>query len=376
MWSTCGRRGRRARALIDNPADRQAAGSVPADTGIVPRVSIGGGATEPLWRADAVSQRYLPGTNVVRTVARFGRVGVEITAGAAGRVLAETVAVRPPDGARAVPRIGVDLEAGRGVGCRQRVGVGGVTLVCSAAASRPAAANGEARGVLRDAAAGDRRWIARARPLGSGGAAMGAADVPALAADPAGPHRPAHGGSGGWGPGRLGLRLAPGCRHRRARLRRGRLPTRGAPDRALPARARPQRRRPLLRRRITGPGTSGPGRRRRLGRASPPEQRASPSHTDPLPWRNRPDYQEGDPGTTSPTPSPLHGSTGLKPPYMEGNRPVGGERPGLRRRSRSRAAWCDRPATLALGSTPRRPGRCGRFRSRRSSLRSAGPCST
>src|ERR1700761_594704 len=36
-------------ALIDNPSDRQAAGSVPADTGIVPEIRIGGGEPLPLW---------------------------------------------------------------------------------------------------------------------------------------------------------------------------------------------------------------------------------------------------------------------------------------------------------------------------------------
>src|SRR3954452_22089333 len=59
------------RALIDNPAARQAAGTVPADTGVVPRLSwsssqhFGGykdsnassSFGEPLWRADSVAQR-------------------------------------------------------------------------------------------------------------------------------------------------------------------------------------------------------------------------------------------------------------------------------------------------------------------------------
>jgi hypothetical protein len=58
------------RSLTYNPPARQAAGSVPADTGIVARMRIGGRSV-PLWRAESVSQRYLPGTNVLRTVARF-----------------------------------------------------------------------------------------------------------------------------------------------------------------------------------------------------------------------------------------------------------------------------------------------------------------
>ena len=71
-------------ALIDNPADRQAAGTVAAETGIVPRVSVDGGPARPLWEADSVRQRYLPGTNVVRTVARFGPRRVIVTAAAGG----------------------------------------------------------------------------------------------------------------------------------------------------------------------------------------------------------------------------------------------------------------------------------------------------
>jgi glucoamylase len=61
------------RSLIRNSADRQAAGSVPADTGIVARIrGPRRGGSVPLWEADSVKQRYLPGTNVLRTVARLG----------------------------------------------------------------------------------------------------------------------------------------------------------------------------------------------------------------------------------------------------------------------------------------------------------------
>jgi hypothetical protein len=100
------------RALIDNPADRQAAGSVEADTGIVPRVAVGDGPALPLWRADSVSQRYLRGTNVVRTVARFGAVSVGVTDAVAGGVLARVVETEGPAGVRVTPSLGVNLEAG------------------------------------------------------------------------------------------------------------------------------------------------------------------------------------------------------------------------------------------------------------------------
>jgi glucoamylase len=58
------------RSLIYNPSARQAAGSVPADTGIVARMQIGRRSV-PLWRAASVTQRYRPGTNVLQTVARL-----------------------------------------------------------------------------------------------------------------------------------------------------------------------------------------------------------------------------------------------------------------------------------------------------------------
>lgn len=58
------------RSLIYNPAARQTAGSVPADTGIVARMPAGRRSI-PFWDAGSVTQRYLPGTNVLRTVARY-----------------------------------------------------------------------------------------------------------------------------------------------------------------------------------------------------------------------------------------------------------------------------------------------------------------
>jgi len=58
------------RSLIYNPVARQIAGSVPVGTGIVARMRVGR-RTIPLWRAEAVTQRYLPGTNVLRTVAHL-----------------------------------------------------------------------------------------------------------------------------------------------------------------------------------------------------------------------------------------------------------------------------------------------------------------
>jgi glucoamylase len=60
------------RALTAVPAKRQVAGTVPTSTARVARAQLSDGRSLPLWRGDAVRQRYLPGTNVLRTVARFG----------------------------------------------------------------------------------------------------------------------------------------------------------------------------------------------------------------------------------------------------------------------------------------------------------------
>jgi len=118
------------RALIENSAERQAAGTVPADTGIQVWARVGGEMV-PMWRADAVRQRYLPGTNVLRTVARFGSQRVRIDEAIWGDRLAVIA-----DGS------GFELrtsEAGRFVTRSPEV--------------------------LAKAAAADRRWLARAIPL-------------------------------------------------------------------------------------------------------------------------------------------------------------------------------------------------------------------
>ncbi len=159
-------------ALIDNPSARQAAGSVAADTGIVPRVRIGGGPALSLWRADAVSQRYLAGTNVVRTVARFGERRVSVIVAASGDELAVTVRPEPGGDRRIVPSLSVDVAGG--VGCaRERRGPR-LELLCRAGRAAPpgtgAAEDVAARSarVVRAAAHRDRAWLARAWPLAAG----------------------------------------------------------------------------------------------------------------------------------------------------------------------------------------------------------------
>jgi hypothetical protein len=155
------------RALIDNPADRQAAGTVPANTGIVPRVRIDGGAALAFWRADSVSQRYLPDTNVVRTVARFGPVRVAITDAAAGGDFARHLAVSGPAGVRVVPVLGLGVDAG--ARCEREPRVRAIELVCSLRGpATPGSVAERAASTLRTAKIGDRGWVAGARPLGPG----------------------------------------------------------------------------------------------------------------------------------------------------------------------------------------------------------------
>jgi hypothetical protein len=147
------------RALIDNPAERQAAGTVPADTGIVPRVRIGGEGAAAPWRADSVTQRYLPGTNVIRTVTRFGSVRVTLVDAAVGGELTRTLDVEAPPAVRAAPAFGVNIRPG--LECEQRRSARRAVLVCPVRHPRLADA-GRIAGRAIDA---DRRWIARALPL-------------------------------------------------------------------------------------------------------------------------------------------------------------------------------------------------------------------
>ena len=123
------------RALIENSAERQAAGTVPADTGIQLWARVGEGSALPMWEADSIRQRYLPGTNVLRTVARFGRERIFITQAVHEEKLAVMVDGDTP---------AVQLR----------------TSAVSAVVSRDPE-------LVAEAAAADRRWLSRRRPLGT-----------------------------------------------------------------------------------------------------------------------------------------------------------------------------------------------------------------
>lgn len=150
------------RPLINDPSDRQAAGSVPSDTGIVPRVAIGAGSARPLWRADSVRQRYLPRTGVLLTVARFGAIRVTLADAATGHAFARRMVVAAPGPVRVTPTLGTNLEGG--VRCQRRRVEAGLELACT---TKPGTHRlpGGAR-LVSTAASADRGWLSRAKPLG------------------------------------------------------------------------------------------------------------------------------------------------------------------------------------------------------------------
>jgi len=143
------------RALVENPAERQATETVPVDTGIQVWVQAEG-ELQPMWSADSVRQHYLPGTNVLRTVARFGRERVQLTQAARGQVLAMLVDVEGEGTLR------IHAE----VSCEERPAVIALGVTC--AARRPEELLPQAPAVIDAAAAADRRWLERRRPLGPG----------------------------------------------------------------------------------------------------------------------------------------------------------------------------------------------------------------
>ena len=163
------RPGPAGRALIENPADRQAAETVEPDTGIQVWARVGGGPARPMWEADSVRQRYLAGTNVLRTEAQFGAARVVVEQAARGGKLAMVVR-----GAA------VQLRVNAGISCHQKRSIGALAIVCMAGNQANARDRTQlspvcgdncvrfGHRVLDQAAAGGRRWLGRGRPLGAG----------------------------------------------------------------------------------------------------------------------------------------------------------------------------------------------------------------
>jgi hypothetical protein len=152
------------RALIDNPSERQAAGSVPAETGIVPRLAINGGPPQPLWRADRVRQRYLSGSNIVVTEAGFSGSRAEVVTAALAGLLVIEIRQRSARWApRARVEAEVDIEAP--ARCRRAQVADGLRIVCGIG-QLPSPL--QVHRLILDAAAADRRWLERAHPLAAG----------------------------------------------------------------------------------------------------------------------------------------------------------------------------------------------------------------
>jgi hypothetical protein len=166
--------------LIVNPAERQAAGTVPSDTGIVPRVSIDGTPPLPLWRADRIHQRYLPDSNALKTEARFDGASVAIVDAVRGSTLARVVRVSGSG-----QRLSFSIEDGldERLLCHRRRAPSRLSLTCwprealrSAAtpgsqnAAQPSSSTlrpeASAAGVVAASMREDRGWLARGRPLG------------------------------------------------------------------------------------------------------------------------------------------------------------------------------------------------------------------
>ena len=122
------------RPLVEISAARQAAGTVAGDSGIQPWARVGGRKL-PIWRADRIRQRYLPGSNVLRTVAWFGGTRVKVSEAVHGGKLAIVSGGEAP----------VEL----------RMNAGGRFVSRSPR-------------LLAAAAASDRRWLGLSRPLGEG----------------------------------------------------------------------------------------------------------------------------------------------------------------------------------------------------------------
>jgi hypothetical protein len=278
-------------ALIDNSARRQAAGTVSSDTGIVPRVAIAGGPFLPFWRADAVTQTYAPGTNVLVTKASFGGVRVAVEEAARGEALALTIRVAPAPGQRTV-RAGVAIAVEAPARCRRDRGNRVLALSCTVD-GHPSRQN--PAGALASASAGDRRWLARARALGDGAPAWATRMyrrsllvLRALTDSRSG--AVAAGARDGWAyvwpRDAATAALAYAAAGYRAEARRT---ARFLLGLDLEAAAR-----------FHGDGNPIPGRGPQGDAAGWVEVAAHaaglPSSSGPRPWRDRPDYQEGDAG--------------------------------------------------------------------------------
>jgi hypothetical protein len=140
-------------ALLAVSAASQAAGSADPAAAIVPMVRLrAADEAVPIYSADWVRQRYRGGTNVLVTKAGFGRAEVAITWVATDDSLA-------------------CLTAGRGgsVALSLPAQLHGEDVLAPEGTTKPVHCDDPlASRAFRQAIAADRRWLARARPLGAG----------------------------------------------------------------------------------------------------------------------------------------------------------------------------------------------------------------
>jgi hypothetical protein len=168
------RAGPAGEALIDNPSDRQAAGTVPARTGIVPRMSVRDSPPLPIWRAESVTQHYLRDSNVVETVAYIKEARVWVRIAAAGDSLALEMVTGSSRQGRGLPAISVQVEDG--IHCAHAEHGGVLDLLCRVGRALPVVNDeGNSRQLFREcdrivhgAVGAGRRWSRKARDLGKG----------------------------------------------------------------------------------------------------------------------------------------------------------------------------------------------------------------
>ena len=170
-------------ALIDNPAARQAAGTVPAGTGIVPRVRVGGGPALPLWRGDSVRAALPAGDERGRDRGRFGEEArLTVRAAAVGDSLAvELIAALEPAGTGAAGDLGRTSATASSCAHAERAAV--LDLLCRTGRALPPAVETDSR--QRSGKRPGRQRRGRGPPLARAGAAargrragLGAGDVP------------------------------------------------------------------------------------------------------------------------------------------------------------------------------------------------------
>lgn len=160
-------------ALIDNPSDRQAAGTVPVGTGIVPRMTVGDSPPLPIWRAESVTQRYLRDSNVVETVAYIREARLTVRVAAAGDSLALEMIADSSRQGRGLPAVSVHVEDG--IHCAHAEHGGVLDLLCRVGGELPVVEEGRSRQLFREcdrvvhgAVGAGRRWSRKARDLGNG----------------------------------------------------------------------------------------------------------------------------------------------------------------------------------------------------------------